>query len=272
MVKSVLWVVTTHCNYSCHFCTRFNNTLNISKEDCYKIINFINKMNENNKIKLDLFGGEPFIYLYLDDIIENVNYTYFGLTTNLSISIERLRSIINKIKNKTNNIKICATFHAQYADPNEFYKKINFLYENDINISINFTIETINENYIKEKYYPLYCKIKNNMNIIFNIYGYNHILLPEKSISLFNIKDFKHKESITKIKPFNKNKGKKINCHNEILVLDYKGNVYKCEADTDLISSEKPLYNVLDKNALQLYKFYNQIPLICNSDWCCKSK
>jgi sulfatase maturation enzyme AslB (radical SAM superfamily) len=255
-ISYLTWNLTHNCNYSCHFCDRKNNDLNIlSENDILKIIDFINIISNNENFTIHFFGGEPTTSQYLLLALDKIKSNKQIIETNLYKDINYLNNLSNKMSH------LITTFHAQYADPNEFYEKIEFLYNKNIDIRINFTFEDNDYEYIKEKYYILYCKIKENFSKIkFIVFPYGGLILDNKISELFEIIRY------TLPSFYNQNK----ECYKIRPLIESNGDVYQCLPASGQQNKNKPFYNIInDKNALNKHKLFYNMNLKCKCEWCC---
>lgn len=95
----VEWEVTLDCNYQCEYCTNGRNSA-LDKpikyeNDKTKVFEFIEQLKENYpNEELFLFGGEPFLHPFIDEIIQKLNDVgmKFIIQTNFS-QIQKIKQI-----------------------------------------------------------------------------------------------------------------------------------------------------------------------------------
>jgi molybdenum cofactor biosynthesis enzyme MoaA len=131
----LVWDISLRCNYNCSYCYTHES----SERQEIKVIE-INKMRQ---ISSDIYkrysschirfsGGEPFIYPNFIELLAVLSeYHTLEVSTNLSIDV-------GKIKEKLNpeTLMISSSFHPEFANFDEFLKKVLFLKENRFSVSI----------------------------------------------------------------------------------------------------------------------------------------
>ncbi len=147
----ITWEVTSNCTQDCRYCDLHKNEKTFYPE---KIIKFINKLSEHKNVILTLFGGEPTSHPDFIKILQKLNNNItLGIFTNLSKDIYFLEKIL-EIKS---NIKFETSYHPSFTNYLEYKKKIKFLIERGVSVSIAFMYDTsIND--LKQKYGEL-CSI-----------------------------------------------------------------------------------------------------------------
>jgi organic radical activating enzyme len=265
LLKKISFYPTLNCNYDCWFCNRhfYEDSINYNS-NFDKISNFINIIKDKNNFTLKINGGEPTQSSYFYNIFENIYASLYYIITNLSCDLKNIEKIDTICKKQNSNYNIDATFHAQYADPNEFYEKIEYLYNKKTIDGIHFTFENIDYEYIKEKYYPLYCKIRENfLDINIYINSYNDSVINKKIKNIFIDKFCFIENNINNIIS-----QRSFYCYKNYISIDYNGDVFPC---CSLISQKKsilPLYNILSTNSILLHNYYMLMKHECKSKWC----
>ena len=130
--------VTTKCNYNCYYCTDMHN--NSNKFTIFNMDNvddIILNISENVKkpIHVFLYGGEPSIHPDISNILLRIgeslikhNFCFekkpiLEIQTNLSLDIEKYKSICGKMEEYSGVFKVSASFHNTIAKFPEFIKK-----------------------------------------------------------------------------------------------------------------------------------------------------
>lgn len=85
-------------------------------------------------IRIEILGGEPFIYPDFNELIKELYQMHtVRITTNLSTKIDEI------LKNTSpSKVSIIGTFHPLFADFNNFIKKAVLLKENDRSCSVMY--------------------------------------------------------------------------------------------------------------------------------------
>ena len=144
---SVSWILGRFCNYNCSYCWPYarSSTLDYQKYEIYtNTIDEIKKQarqNGFNNFHFSFSGGEPTAYKRFDDLIryyanDSVSYQSFHMTSNCSPSMRWWKKTMPALK-LFNRASITASFHAEFADEEEFVEKLLYLLENKIFVTIN---------------------------------------------------------------------------------------------------------------------------------------
>jgi len=126
------WNIIIDCNFKCSYCW-FNK-----KWDEYKNRNIIKTPDElekvwerifklYGKVKIDVLGGEPFLYPNFIEVLNRVSkYHILNVTSNLSFDVH---DFIEKVQKDRfyKNMGFAFTFHPFYIDFETFLKKIEIL-------------------------------------------------------------------------------------------------------------------------------------------------
>lgn len=106
MIEYVQFFPTLRCNNSCEFC--FSRQLNYSKDfPEEKIEHLIKTMLQNNIYKLDILGGEPFLYPHLCRLIDKATKNDMEVTISSNGTlIEEIDSFLNRFKDRKVKIGI----------------------------------------------------------------------------------------------------------------------------------------------------------------------
>ena len=144
---NVSWILGRFCNYKCSYCWPYAHsdkpdyhTLSVYRDAIFNI----KKQAESNgfdKFHWSFSGGEPTAYKHLSELISYLNLGYNSyqsvhMTTNLSPGVEwwdRWLAITTHIHRKS----LTASYHAEFADEQEFGDKILMLTEQGVFVTIN---------------------------------------------------------------------------------------------------------------------------------------
>ena len=115
------YLLTFRCNYDCSYCISHDvnhPSLQRSSDEIIDACNFIFKQYSNKKIKLRILGGEPFVYKYFINLVNelsNYDFLQINIVTNLSVSEKTLQKL--KVRE---NIHIAASYHPEFSDSKDF--------------------------------------------------------------------------------------------------------------------------------------------------------
>lgn len=128
---SFSWDIHWKCNYRCPYCWWHGRWEEINGHNRYLGVQELLKTwkkiyDKYGKIKIDIVGGEPFIYPdFIQFLSEILKFCTISVTTNLAFDVNKL---IESLDNKTiNNLKMAATFHPKFAKLDSFIQKLNLL-------------------------------------------------------------------------------------------------------------------------------------------------
>jgi hypothetical protein len=144
---SVSWILGRFCNYNCSYCWPYAKSKIVDHQNIEiykKTIDEIKKQARENKFNSFHFsfsGGEPTAY---KDFIKLINYysedktgyQSFHMTSNCSPSLKWWNNFL-PVLSKFNRASVTASFHAEFANENEFIDKLLFLIENKVYVIIN---------------------------------------------------------------------------------------------------------------------------------------
>jgi hypothetical protein len=144
---SVSWILGRFCNYNCSYCWPYarSNILDYQEFKIYtNTIDEIKKQARENgftNFHFSFSGGEPTAYKRFNDLIkyyanDSASYQSFHMTSNCSPSMRWWQKIMPSLK-LFNRASITASFHAEFADEEQFTEKLLYLLENGIFITIN---------------------------------------------------------------------------------------------------------------------------------------
>jgi organic radical activating enzyme len=158
------WECILDCNYKCKYCVNSrNSSLSIPipfEKDKEKVFQFLNSLKEKYKDdELFIFGGEPFLHPFLDEIIEHLNKIEmkFIIQTNFSIY-----NNIKKCIDKNLEFNVQVSIHPEEIRNSDIYIEELSNFQN--------IIRRIDIMYIGEEsiiFYKKLLKVIKNKSIIF---------------------------------------------------------------------------------------------------------
>ena len=149
------YLLTFRCNYDCSYCISHDvnhPSLQRTPNEIIDALNFIFKQYLNKKIKLSILGGEPFVYKYFINLVNelsNNNFLQINIVTNLSVTEKSLENI--KV---SKNILIVASYHPEYSNNKDFVNKIKYLQNRGFKTYCSVSIHP-DEKYLKNSLYVL---------------------------------------------------------------------------------------------------------------------
>jgi len=144
---NISWILGRFCNYKCSYCWPYARTdkpdyqdLNIYRDTIFNIKEQANS-NGFEKFHWSFSGGEPTAYKHLLELTSYLNLGYSSyqsihMTTNLSPGIDwwnKWLTITTHIHRKS----ITASYHAEFANEQEFGDKILMLMDRGVFVTIN---------------------------------------------------------------------------------------------------------------------------------------
>lgn len=139
---SINWVITRTCNYTCSYCTVYDNTAPFTPfhhlENAVKQIKSLNK----EKYQISFTGGEPTVYPRFNDLLELILSTIgqnvsIVIVTNLSRANSFYKKFIDRFQEFNKNISFVTSFHFEFADKDSFIQKIKLLISNNFHVTVN---------------------------------------------------------------------------------------------------------------------------------------
>jgi len=145
---TVSWILARFCNYNCSYCWPYarSSTPDHQKLEVYlKTLNNIKQQARDNgftDFHFSFSGGEPTAYKYFGEIIDHYcrdtapEYQSIHMTTNLSPGSKwwsRWLESTSTLQRKS----ITASYHAEFADEQEFGDKCLQLIEGGVYVTIN---------------------------------------------------------------------------------------------------------------------------------------
>lgn len=144
---SVSWILGRFCNYNCSYCWPYARSDISDHRDFTVYTNTIDEIKRQARTNgfrdfhFSFSGGEPTAYKRFNDLIEyysndDVSYQSLHMTSNCSPSIRWWQKIMPTLK-RFNRTSITASYHAEFADEDQFKEKLLYLIESGIYVTIN---------------------------------------------------------------------------------------------------------------------------------------
>jgi organic radical activating enzyme len=156
-IFTVSWLLGRFCNYRCSYCwpyARSDSKDHRPTELCLKTIDEIKKQARErnfNSFHFSLSGGEPTfhpgyidILNYLNNDVDNTNYTSVHMTSNMSRSLRWFKDEYCPAVNKFHRASITASLHTEHVDTPEkmqdFADKLILCQQHDVQVTINMVM------------------------------------------------------------------------------------------------------------------------------------
>lgn len=139
---SISWILGRFCNYKCSYCWPYANS---QTPDYQELTVYINTMNEIRAQASDngftrfhwsFSGGEPTAYKHSLELMSKVHYDSIHMTTNLSPGLQWWTRWLDATQ-LSRRRSITASYHAEFANEDEFIEKCLFLQENNVLVTVN---------------------------------------------------------------------------------------------------------------------------------------
>ena len=154
---TVSWLLGRYCNYRCSYCwpyARSDSKDHRPTELCLKTIDEIKRQARErnfNSFHFSLSGGEPTfhpgyidILNYLNDDVDNTNYTSVHMTSNMSRPLKWFEEKYCPAVSKFHRASITASLHTEHVDTpekmQEFANKLILCQQHDVQITINMVM------------------------------------------------------------------------------------------------------------------------------------
>ena len=151
---TVSWLLGRYCNYRCSYCwpyARSDSKDHRPTELCLRTIDEIKRQARErnfNSFHFSLSGGEPTfhpgyidILNYLNDDVDNTNYTSVHMTSNMSRPLKWFEEKYCPAVSKFHRASITASLHTEHVDTadkmQEFADKLILCQKHDVQITIN---------------------------------------------------------------------------------------------------------------------------------------
>jgi sulfatase maturation enzyme AslB (radical SAM superfamily) len=124
------WMITLRCNYSCSYCTAYDNTKPLGLKSLEEYIDSFSYLSEyfgNQRIRINFLGGEPTLFKQWVELVNWLSdHNYLpNIITNLSIPA---KNYIHKLNGKAKKF-ISASYHPEMVKLEDFYKNAELLQE-----------------------------------------------------------------------------------------------------------------------------------------------
>lgn len=130
------YMLTFKCNYDCSYCISHDiehPMITTSAEEISNALNYVSDLYNKNSVNLNILGGEPLLYKKIFSMLNGLNDNITcKIITNLSVSLDYIKKNFTTLNNR---LKIRASYHAEYADPDMFIEKILYLHSLKYNIN-----------------------------------------------------------------------------------------------------------------------------------------
>lgn len=144
---SVSWILGRFCNYNCSYCWPYarSSTVDHRPFEVYtKAVDEIKRQSRENgfdKFHFSFSGGEPTAYKKFLDLVAHVEdyeseYLSIHMTSNCSPGMKWWHRWLNATL-VMDRRSITASYHAEFANEKDFAKKLLFLQEEGVLITIN---------------------------------------------------------------------------------------------------------------------------------------
>lgn len=294
--------LTTKCNYACYYCNDLHdNTNTTTRHDPKRYVDLIQSAYKqtNKKIILNLFGGEPTLYVKLHEFIKNISNCITSIPHEIYIQTNLAKpgnyfSKLCRDLQSVPNFKVNCSYHNTTAKLTDFISKCNLLNQYDmlgtITVMYNSKRDVMRDWKIlkgilgddKVELSPL---ISNRLDRDFDLDQGTHKEIDqmskqvpesmhrefgyffEKSLHIINKDKSTGMDSIYSMWLANSNGflGYKCNISNDKFFIDHNCNCYTCF--NDLFSPKKPLFNLHDRIDFSDH-FANLKPRVCEYCTC----
>ncbi len=134
-INYIIIMPTFSCNYRCPYCFIITNKKyhkQLPKEFEHTSHEWIKALELFAPSMISISGGEPLIYEYIDDLLNNIpkKHSLYSITSNLQYNIDKILSLKDKVD-------IHASFHPNMTTKEEFGEKVLQLKRKGFNILVN---------------------------------------------------------------------------------------------------------------------------------------
>jgi len=188
------WFVTKKCNYKCIYCGVKKDKQFLPLEDCNKIIDYINKIEERGrKVIVSLTGGESLLHPNIIDIVNGIKTTKLRIKTNTSQGIDMLDYFMYSVRS---DIHIEAEYHYPFIWPKDYLERIEYIAPRVHFVFAKVFWDIRNKDYTLDVYNEAKKLEENNSNL--KVY----LDIPRHPFFLWEEDDLEFIESLSKTKDF----------------------------------------------------------------------
>ncbi len=142
-VLNINWVLTRKCNYTCSYCTVYDNKNGLFPpiENLMKAVDQISKLNRSKYI-ITLTGGEPTIHPKFTEllkyIVDNLREKVHVITiTNLSRTSRFFNDLCENLKSYEEHLSFIASYHFEFAEKEKYLENAKILTQNGFRIHLS---------------------------------------------------------------------------------------------------------------------------------------
>jgi hypothetical protein len=195
---TVSWILARFCNYNCSYCWPYARSSTLDHQELELYLNTLDSIktqaraNGFTDFHFSFSGGEPTAYKHFDKIIEhyakdnNSEYQSIHMTTNLSPGIKWWNRWLESTKSLQRR-SITASYHAEFADEQEFGDKC-------LQLINEGTFVTINQVMVPAQFDELYKRLER-----FAARGINVTLKPQSDPTASFVVDGYTEDQIVKM-------------------------------------------------------------------------
>jgi organic radical activating enzyme len=149
---TVSWILGRFCNYSCSYCWPYASTKVKDHRPTEVVIKTISEIKNQarargfNSFHFSFSGGEPSLHPGYLDFLQNYaedtphcNYQSVHMTSNLSLGLSWYEKYAEATK-ALNRVSITASYHSEFAKPDQFKEKIILLQSHEVQVTINMVM------------------------------------------------------------------------------------------------------------------------------------
>ena len=168
-VFSISWILGRFCNYKCSYCWPYANSSFPDYQELSVYTNTIQSIktqaniNGFTKFHWSFSGGEPTAYKHLHELLKQVDGDSIHMTTNLSPGMQWWDRWLATTKNSRRR-SLTASFHAEFANEDEFTEKCKYLVSKGVFVTINQVMEP-NPHKFEESYWRSINFYNNKINV-----------------------------------------------------------------------------------------------------------
>jgi MoaA/NifB/PqqE/SkfB family radical SAM enzyme len=151
------WLITRRCSFSCSYCPphRHNpKSFQADKESLIRAVERLETIVSNNKIRLNLTGGEPTIHPNFKDFINTALNTNkikaVRIVTNLASNEKIYKYLADSSNTQTKKIYLVASFHWESASPERFLNNVRILADSNVELQVKIMLDINGEEKISK--------------------------------------------------------------------------------------------------------------------------